>query len=634
MDMISPVWLKTNERLLISALSMDLSTTDLPKATIVIPASENIPGIHDFIQITNPQGLIQNFRVVSYNYNYGQTVTLQLIGAADTFSDDVYNVIAEEEETKTAAAWLALILAKQTVTRWQLGTCALSANVKIKTNYQDLWSLMEVIRKTRSGYWWTFDYSTSPWTINLVALSDNIVSEFRLSRNIESAQISISDQDLCNRLVFTVNNSNGTSSATTYDDLNSQSKYGVRTRCTDIKEDEIPSGMTAAEYAAQELARNADPIVTIVISGADLSQLTGEPLDKFTLGAKCRAVLPDLGDPVIERVVGFSWPNIVDTPDKVKITLSTEPASFTGSIASAKKIAQAVKASGGGGGGSSAADKDGWAKVLTDVIDAVDGTGIEQLWQSGIQITSHGGVRIFSLYQGLSSLDSELTVNNTAITAEVTRATTAEGVLSGRINVTADAITAEVTRATTAEGTLSGNITINAGKIALVVSETQGGNVINAASIVAAINSAGSSVIIDADHIDLNGVVTALVTMIDSITPAEGTLTIYGDLAVGGDLGCGTFSCEDSSIDLGGNTLDLGARSASWQSQTVVTGVTITLPSFTTTGTHIFAVTNVEETGIIGHYAGKLVTTTSEGSVSVSTTTINYLGGANGNPNN
>ena len=52
-----------------------------------------------------------------------------------------------------------------------------------------------------------------------------------------------------------------------------------------------------------------------------------------------------------------------------------------------------------------------------------------------------------------------------SITAEVTRATTAEGTLSSSIKSTADSITAEVTRATTAEGDLSSSIKANAKKI-------------------------------------------------------------------------------------------------------------------------------------------------------------------------
>lgn len=508
-----PVWRYADgtERGRLQALScsLDLSVSDLPKATITIRSADEIPGTHDFVEIYTEHGSAGIFRVVSSTYRYGQTCQLQLIGAADTLSDDIWPA-SEDEATRTVAEWIQLILAKQTTTRWQLGSCALNASVKMKVNYSELWALLEDVKGARPGYRWSYDFSTWPWTLSLVQMPDVISSEFRVTRNIESAQITVSDQQMCNRLVFTVTdgNSDGTPTITIYDDATSQQKYGIRTRCTDIKTDEIPIGMSAADYARHLLSEHAVPDFAIMINGADLSTLTGTSVDHFELGYLCRAVLPEYGETIEERVVALSYPNVIQEPHSVRVSLSSELPNITGSVASAKRVASAVKAARGGGGGSKA-DKDSWAKVLTDVIKATDGTGIEQMWQSGIQMTSHGGLRLFSLYQGLASLDSELTITNTAITSEVSRATEEEGRLSSSITQTAEAITAEVTRASNAESALSGRIQVQADKVSMVVEETAGGNVVKAASIVAAINNAGSSVVISADHINLDGYVTA-----------------------------------------------------------------------------------------------------------------------------
>lgn len=70
-----------------------------------------------------------------------------------------------------------------------------------------------------------------------------------------------------------------------------------------------------------------------------------------------------------------------------------------------------------------------------------------------------------------SYTEAQFKVTSEAITAEVNRATAAEGQLSSRITVTANQITAEVTRATEAEGNLSSRITVNANQIALKVSK-------------------------------------------------------------------------------------------------------------------------------------------------------------------
>ena len=69
---------------------------------------------------------------------------------------------------------------------------------------------------------------------------------------------------------------------------------------------------------------------------------------------------------------------------------------------------------------------------------------------------------------------SRLTINAEAITAEVSRATSAEGVLSANINITAEAITSEVSRAQSAEGNLSTRIDQRLDKITLAVSSSEG----------------------------------------------------------------------------------------------------------------------------------------------------------------
>ena len=70
------------------------------------------------------------------------------------------------------------------------------------------------------------------------------------------------------------------------------------------------------------------------------------------------------------------------------------------------------------------------------------------------------------------TLYSKITQNAGNISAEVTRATTAEGTLSGRITTTAESISTEVTRAKEAESTLNTSITQTASSIRSEVSST------------------------------------------------------------------------------------------------------------------------------------------------------------------
>ena len=102
-----------------------------------------------------------------------------------------------------------------------------------------------------------------------------------------------------------------------------------------------------------------------------------------------------------------------------------------------------------------------------------------------------------------SSLYSSITQTASSIRMEV--ANTASGLRSS-ITQTATTIRSEVS---SAKSSIYSAITQNANRIALVVEPTSSGDRIKAASIVASINNGASSVVISADHIDLDGYVKA-----------------------------------------------------------------------------------------------------------------------------
>lgn len=84
--------------------------------------------------------------------------------------------------------------------------------------------------------------------------------------------------------------------------------------------------------------------------------------------------------------------------------------------------------------------------------------------------------------------------------------TSEDGLLNTRFTVTEGLIAAEVTRASTAEGTLSGALTVEAGKISQIVSAVGANGQVTAASIVLSINqtTGQGEVHIDADHVYIN----------------------------------------------------------------------------------------------------------------------------------
>lgn len=110
-------------------------------------------------------------------------------------------------------------------------------------------------------------------------------------------------------------------------------------------------------------------------------------------------------------------------------------------------------------------------------------------------------------------LSGRITLSEDAINAEVSRAMGAESSLSGRITITESSITQEVNRATEAEGNLSGRIDVEAGNIALKVDKN---------GIISAINLSSEQASIDSSKINLNGYVTV------SSLGSSGTTNIDG----------------------------------------------------------------------------------------------------------
>ena len=109
------------------------------------------------------------------------------------------------------------------------------------------------------------------------------------------------------------------------------------------------------------------------------------------------------------------------------------------------------------------------------------------------------------------------------------------------------------------------NIQQNANRIALVVTQSGGNDVINTASIVAAVNAAGSSVAINADKITLNG--QTLVQTISGIDAAFTNLTT--GLTQATKLNAGTMQANQILMGSGGGYAQLTSGTI-----TVCTGVT------------------------------------------------------------
>lgn len=325
-------------------LNRDLMST----AKMVIPEAEavNFP-LHSFVELYTQNGSIGVFRVISCIKTYGDSARIEMAHAIDTLSDSLAPV--DEDFSGNVQQMLARILSYQTTMRggavcWQLGTVADTATYEASLNYSNLYDLLEDLARDQIDYQFSFDFSTSPWTLNFVARPTAIRSEFRLGRNISECTITRDDTELCTRLFLSVTtetqSSVGNESVTDEDtevrtfDADTIGTWGIIQKtdsCT------VKSAEEANRYAARYLAEHKNPTITIAIEGAELNRITGSTFDETDIGEKCRVALADYGETYEEHIVTVEYPDALNDPMRIKLTLANTIRSGSQTIAGNSK---------------------------------------------------------------------------------------------------------------------------------------------------------------------------------------------------------------------------------------------------------------------------------------------------------
>lgn len=446
----------------------------------------------------------------------------------------------EGATTCTAKQAAEYVLSKQSI--WTLGDFEYTDSAPFSFNGDDLFSAMEQITSTLEDPCWEYDLSALPFILHIRHKSTETACEMRMSRNISTLRRTIDRSQMYTR-IYPI----GKKNLHITGDYLSQNE-NIWGRKDKVETDQSQETEAALRLWAQDrLRRHCEPTVTITIGGLDFSRDTGEALDSLAIGKVCRVPLPDFGITITERITKLSWKNKIKEPDSVTVTLCNNR----------QDIASIISEQISGGGGGARADakekeedhawfvdttshvamvaeaiigRDGetvdWSRVAEIIVD---GSGIHQLvvGAQGSLVTAFGRLdmndeSLTTLYQktGVESLSAGETIYSKVI-------------------LTAESLATEVSRATSAESGLATRITQTESSISLVVSN--GG--IDAASIVAAINNAGSTVKITAGHIILDGQTVANSLSADDV--------IVQELNVGSVFASGTISASNIIADTG-----------------------------------------------------------------------------------
>ena len=318
-------------------LTLEENLTPLSCAEMTIPQAdpEVLPGFFAELYIQGDSAGL--YRITSVETTAEGMRTLCMEHALCTLQDSIlfgYHVF----DGQATAGVIRTLLGKQKDVRWQLGACEISENIIYTFETDNLLdALLCVLEPLSVPCMLQFDFTTTPWTLHLRRLSNTPSCECRLGRNLIAASLTVDRSDLCTR-IYPLGFGEGADQLTIRDvnndvpylDADTQHLWGVVEKPYADTTITAPETLLASARALLEKIKN--PVVTVEISAVELASLTGESLDRFTLGALCRLPLPDYGVQLDERIIAIRRKDVYGNPCDVQLTLANRAATVSGDL--------------------------------------------------------------------------------------------------------------------------------------------------------------------------------------------------------------------------------------------------------------------------------------------------------------
>lgn len=475
-------------------------------STATMTLSEDAPtlSIGDWVQYEdNPiKGIVWRVKTVDTQIET-KTITVQLEHAINTLKDLIIfgevkpsDISGSEDVNPLASQTARFILSRQS--DWVLGAVERDRTNPYGFNGENLYAALETVSGSMTECVWEYDFSRYPFVLNMRAMSNTVASEMRTDRNIGSLRKTVDRTRM-----YTRHYPIGKEDLHLTGEYVSKNEniYGVI--CKTETDQSLETEEALRLWATERLNRHCEPIVTITIKGLDLSEATGEPLDSFMLNRICRVPLPEYDTTISERVAKLNYADVIHNPMDVTVTLANELTDIASIIRNDRQAA----ASGGRGSAKKAGEDHAWF-VDTDthvgmVAEAVAGEGADKDWSRVAQVMVDG--------QGIHQ----------------------------RVTYTEDACVRN-----------EAGIEVLQDSVTQFVSAVGADGKITAASICLAIEKAGSTARISADHITLGtNELSSILTIIGSAVGVSKPLICSSDLTINsrGKLNCQTINLSGSS---------------------------------------------------------------------------------------
>ena len=335
------------------SMQLSLRADGTSTASMVLDSESPDVQIGTWIQIWAPNGEMCVMYVKNRKKDYiTGNITLTLEHTFSLLSDMVvFGEITAETMSGTTGATtctvkqaIQYLLGQQTETLFSMNNadCDFNDAQGWKFTNSDIHSDLNSLTDAIQDCQWEFDQTSLPWKLKLKEWPTSATMELRRNRNLESLQVTLDRSGMYTRAYPTGKNNlhiDSVNSNVSYLDRNTAT-YGVIANV--ITDSTIASPDLLKAWAEKQLKKNSVPKVSVTISGYELSQATGESLDKLVIGRMCRIPLPEYGETVTERLSELSWKDAISQPEAVTCTLANELKTLTGVLNE--------KARGGGGG--------------------------------------------------------------------------------------------------------------------------------------------------------------------------------------------------------------------------------------------------------------------------------------------
>ena len=391
-------------------------------ATITVGNYAPTVAIGDWLQCEDgpAKGIVWRVKSIETQYDTGTRV-IQLEHLICKLKDRLMfgeikpDTISGGSGNPMASATVRYILGYQD--DWVLGDVERDRENPYSFNGESLYAALETVSASLTECLWEYDFSRYPFVLHLRSINMNVVSEMRTDRNIKSLRKVVDRSRM-----YTRHYPIGKEDLHISGDFVSKNEgvYGIV--CKTETDQSIDSESALRQWALERLERHCQPLVTVTVSGLDLSEATGEPLDKFKIGKACRIPLPEYDTTIIERVSKLSYPDLVKTPESVTVTLANE----VPDVATIIRQEQQKSASGGRGAAKKAGEDHAWFVDTDDhvgmIAEAVAGPGAARDWSRVSSVIVDGqGIhqRVTTVYDEVERHESAIEVQEDFIDATV-----------------------------------------------------------------------------------------------------------------------------------------------------------------------------------------------------------------------